>query len=176
MVNVRIDEITALGAEAAAGDLVEVQDISDTTDHANGTSKKVTVGEIRGDVTYSLATRAQTGSTVTRGCGVAPITGTITNVQFLSSGNTSSDASNYWTIDVQNKSNASASFLAAAYNTNTGGDLATLTLTDLGALHGTAANLDVTKDDVLQIVWTETGTATSLYNDTAWVVLTITPA
>lgn len=38
-----ISGFTALGGAPAAGDLIPIVDISDTTDHANGTTKKMTV-------------------------------------------------------------------------------------------------------------------------------------
>jgi hypothetical protein len=176
MVDKTFPDLTALGAEADPADTVAILDVSDTTDDAAGTNKEATIAEVRGSVAYSLVTRAQNGSSITRYCGAAPITGTVTKVEFLSPGNTSSDASNLWTIQVQNHGNSDADFLAAAYDTNAIGDLAQGTVTDLGALHGTAANLEVTQGDPLRIVWTETGAATSLFNDTAWVIITILPS
>ena len=50
MVDQRIDQLTGLGATPASGDLVEIQDTSDTTDRAEGTSKKVTIAELLGSI------------------------------------------------------------------------------------------------------------------------------
>jgi len=50
MAEERLDEQTALTATPADGDLIHVVDVSDTTDNANGSSKKITRSNFLGRV------------------------------------------------------------------------------------------------------------------------------
>lgn len=58
MANKKITELTALGAAPATNDLVPLVDISDTTDSANGTTKKMTVANLFNAPTLSDFTNA----------------------------------------------------------------------------------------------------------------------
>lgn len=242
MATKRIDELTALSANVAVGDLLEITDISDTTDRAEGTSKKVTRAElvpaasttvpgiaelattaevdtgtdatrtitpdslngsaptitgtnITGIPAAGVASASSTASgvakayslyltgnqpgdsTATTFLGPSPVAGTVTDVAIVTTTTTSSDASNYWTIDIQNKDNSNASLLAAAYDTNTDGDITGGSETDLGALNGTGANLVLALGDVIQAVWTETLVATDMVTTSPfWVRIAITPS
>lgn len=62
MADQRLTDRTALGAAPASGDLVHVVDVSDTTDNASGTSKKVTVDNL---VSYNDSrTKTLTNTTI----------------------------------------------------------------------------------------------------------------
>jgi len=105
----------------------------------------------------------------------APVAGTITDIRFHSPTKTiPADGSNYWEIMPQNFTNSSVDLLAAAFST------ASTTITfkesfDMGALHGTDANLVVAKGDTFQIVFTATGTPTTFGSKPIELQLTIQP-
>jgi len=113
------------------------------------------------EVTFSVSIQGQSGSTVTRNAQCFPIAGEVTGIAYAMGRATSSDASNFWTIMVQNRGNGNADMLAAAHNTNTGAEMSLTVAVDLGAVHATTANMVVAAGDIPQVVWTETGTATS---------------
>jgi hypothetical protein len=71
MVNKRFDELTDIGGAIADGDLLMVQDVSDTTDRAEGTSKKSAASRIK---TYV----SNAPTLVTPALGT-PASGTLTN-------------------------------------------------------------------------------------------------
>lgn len=107
-----------------------------------------------------------------------PITqaGTISKIEILTARfMTGSDASNYWDIDIQDATNSDVTLLAAAYNTNTDGDLTWKAWNDLGTLTATTANLAVTQGTILNAEFVETGTAPVFGGDTICVRVTITP-
>jgi len=71
MANKKITALTALGAAPAIGDLIPLVDISDTTDSANGTTKKMTVTNLFTSPTVS-------GGTFTSPTLITPALGTPT--------------------------------------------------------------------------------------------------
>ena len=278
MATKRIDQLTALSANVAGGDLLEITDVSDTGDRAEGTTKKATrdelvpaataslagiselattaevdtgtdtvrsitpdalnastptltgtnftgipgagmaiatssargsvefateaevntgtdtalavtpdsLGTIQTDVTantakasyavFSFSGRQPGAATATRIMGPVPVAGTVTDVVLVTSVTTVSTSGNLWAIGVQNLTNSSADLLAAAYDTFAIADITLGVKKDLGALHGTGANLVLAKGDTLQIVWTETGTATDMVSNACWLFITITPS
>jgi len=236
MANKRIDELTAITGATASGDILEIQDVSSTSENANGDSKKATIAEIvsaaninavgailesdfaaKGDIlstadattvtvltvgtngqvltaasgqstgmkwgsphgdstSFVLVGKSANAATATTYFGTCPIAGTVTAVGYSSLTTTTSDASNLWTLQVQNKDNSDASLLAAAYDTNAIGDFVQYAETSLGAVHGTGANLVLAAGDFIQAVFTETGTATALNSSDAWIRLTVTPS
>ena len=57
--------LTELAASPAVGDLLEIVDVSDTTDNAAGTSKKITLANLLGD--YAAASHNHAASEITSG-------------------------------------------------------------------------------------------------------------
>lgn len=70
----RLDQRTALAAQPADGDLFHVVDVSDTTDNANGSSKKITYSNlvpdasttVKGKVELATTDETTTGTDTTR--------------------------------------------------------------------------------------------------------------
>ena len=110
-------------------------------------------------------------TTQTRKCYTCiPVTGTITDIRLIHSRTISASGSDYWTIQVNNRTK-SVDHLAAAFNTGVAG------LTD-GVVEdlGTVANTSVDKFDTVQVVMTAVGTPTNFFSAPASLIVTVTPA
>ena len=106
---------------------------------------------------------------------VGQATGTVESVEFSAAKYLSgSDASNYWTFDIQNASESDRSILAAPYDMTT--DPTWKTWVDLGAVNGTAANLEVTRGDLINLEVRETGNPPSLGTHSISIRIKVKPA
>lgn len=75
MVDKKITDLTALSADVAAADLVEIVDVSDTTDNAAGSSKKVTRNELLGTNLVAQSAKTLSGADATIVTGTAGTSG-----------------------------------------------------------------------------------------------------
>lgn len=175
VVDAKGDLLAASAADTVTRLAAGTNDFVLTADSAQATGLKWAAAPITTDSVYFQA-RCQSGSTVSRICGTIPIAGTLTGVYWAADVGTTSDASNKWSIQVVNVTNSNSDLLAAAYDTNSDGDFTAYVETSLGAVHGTGANLVLTKGDVLKITWTETGTATSNFGAPGCLRLEFTPS
>ncbi len=146
------------------------------TTAGSGDSEELTVDDVLGmlaidEVGAIVAGNASSGSTITKFIGPCDTEMDVTAVYICTQASTTSSGANNWDIQIQNKDNSNADLLATAYNTDTDGDLPATGITDLGAVHGTAANLVWNRGDRLQVVWTENGSATNLFGQVCWVLL-----
>lgn len=98
-----------------------------------------------------------TGDTTNAG-PVMPFKGTLVRVEFTPSAAITANASNFSTLTVQNKGTSGLSGVVAVASRAWSTVNSALSTTELFALSGTAANLEVNGGDVLQIVQTHTGT------------------
>ena len=105
---------------------------------------------------------------------VIPYDCTVTKVEFCSPNRTiTADASNYWGLMVENAT-AGVDLLAAKYTTATNTITAGLPF-DMGTLHGTASNLDLSANDVLVLDGdVEAGSPDSWFGSEVVIVLTVT--
>lgn len=62
MADARISELTALSTTPATGDLLAIVDVSDTTDGASGTTKKIAAGYLGGLVSKETPSGSHDGS------------------------------------------------------------------------------------------------------------------
>lgn len=84
------------------------------------------------------------------------------------------DALNHWTFDIQNVSESDRSILAAPYDMTS--DPTWKSWVDLGAMSGTAANLEVTRGDLINLEVTKTGSPPSLGDHPISVRIKVRPA
>lgn len=125
----------------------------------------VNVEEVQGIFYYTQNSQAPQTNTATRLAFVAPIAGTFHRAYYTGVSSSSSGVgTKYWDIMLKNYTNGSVDLLAAAYNTDTDGDPVAYTPLDLGAPHGTAANLVIALNDVLSLVWTANAVPPSLFS------------
>lgn len=121
---------------------------------------------------FHLIFDAPSGTTTqTRKCFTCiPVTGTITDIRLNHNRTIGASGTNYWEIQVHNRTK-SVDHLAAAFNTGVAG-LTDGVVEDLGAV----ANTSVDKFDTIQVVWTATGTPTNFFSSPASLIVTVTPA
>lgn len=89
--------------------------------------------------------------------GEAPFTGTVTGVTFTPEANITGDSTNTRTFTLQNKGQAGSGTTVIATLAFTTGNNAVMFDEKAFTLSGTAANLNVTDDDILVVVETVAG-------------------
>ena len=135
-----LSDFTAVSADLASGDLIPVTDVSDTTDSASGTSKKLTYAQletnilgnpsISGDATVSNGTN----TTVTVGNQTDP--STESTVEFLGKSGGGTSLSCEWQLAPNGRLVLNTSGLADCLHINT--TTGELRLNDVTVLQGTS--------------------------------------
>ena len=181
--NVNGQEITGAIDLHSTGDIIaELGDAAGANKLSIRDSGGVEVARINSDGSLRLAERklqsvvkAGTSSSFFKvGFLVIPYDCTVTKIEFCSPNRTiSADASNYWGLMVENAT-AGVDLLAAKYTTATNTITAGLPF-DMGALHGTASNLNLSANDVLVLDGdVEAGSPPSWFASEVVIVLTVT--
>ena len=106
---------------------------------------------------------------------ISPATGTVESIELsLAAFMSGSDGSNYWSFDIQNVSESDRPILAAPYDMTS--DPTWKTWFSLGALNGTAANLEVTQGDIINLEVSKTGSPASLSGKSILIRMKVKPA